>query len=610
MHQFHIPVLGLGYSVDTPIKVAHLGISSVISIVDDIMIERMRRYHCLRFGESYHEIKDNAPHFRSKRITAYLDLVGRIVAQKVNNLKSQSFMPGTELTRYFRLLPDESLLKQEYSAMLQMGASTQRLQLEQELKAKILPGSIDVNIMSKVDKLNVNAEGEILDERFSDASAALQGFAQSSLQSSLILSAGMNPRLYGFLETFSDFLPDEKGLLRKKVILKVSDYRSALIQAKYLAKRGIWISEFRIESGLNCGGHAFATEGSLLGPILQEFKEKRISLKEELLSLFKTALGQSYQNRALDPVQKITVQGGIGTACETKFLMDYYSLDGTGWGSPFLLVPEATNVDSKTLQALESAQPTDYYVSDSSPLGVLFNNFKSSSAEKLRLERIARGRPGSPCKKKYLVSNSDFTAKPICTASREYQHLKIKELTGANLPEQDLKYHIEKVTEKLCLCEGLSTAALIKNELLTQNEDDSVAICPGPNLAWFDRSYSLEEMVDHIYGRGDVLAGINRPNLFLNELKLYVEYLRKEVGKLERLPQAKKEKALLKFKEQLLNGISYYYDLIPRLEGAGMGQATQIRKQLEDFAGQVHPLLLPEPQQPKLSARMEEFLQG
>jgi hypothetical protein len=30
-HAFHIPVLGLGFSIDTPLKVARYGISSVIS---------------------------------------------------------------------------------------------------------------------------------------------------------------------------------------------------------------------------------------------------------------------------------------------------------------------------------------------------------------------------------------------------------------------------------------------------------------------------------------------------------------------------------------------------------------------------------------------------
>src|SRR5690606_20931768 len=113
-----------------------------------------------------------------------------------------------------------------------------------------------------------------LSEQFSDAMAALRGAANSTLSLSLVLSAGMNPRLYSYLGELPQFKPDAEGNQQKKVILKVSDYRSALIQAKLLAKKSIWVSEFRIESGLNCGGHAFATEGYLLGPILEEFKQK------------------------------------------------------------------------------------------------------------------------------------------------------------------------------------------------------------------------------------------------------------------------------------------------------------------------------------------------
>ena len=44
-HKFHIPVLGLGYSIDTPLKVARYGISSVVSVVDDELTERMRELH-------------------------------------------------------------------------------------------------------------------------------------------------------------------------------------------------------------------------------------------------------------------------------------------------------------------------------------------------------------------------------------------------------------------------------------------------------------------------------------------------------------------------------------------------------------------------------------
>ena len=96
-----------------------------------------------------------------------------------------------------------------------------------------------------------------------------------TLNSSVVLSAGMNTKLYSYFESFSDFFPDENGKLKKKIILKVSDFRSALIQGKFLAKKGLWVSEYRIESGLNCGGHAFATDGYLIGPILEEFKTSR-----------------------------------------------------------------------------------------------------------------------------------------------------------------------------------------------------------------------------------------------------------------------------------------------------------------------------------------------
>ena len=96
----------------------------------------------------------------------------------------------------------------------------------------------------------------------------------------------MNPRLYNYLEKLSQFDANEDGQFNKRVVIKVSDYRSALIQGKYLAKRGIWVSEFRIESGLNCGGHAFATDGYLMGPILEEFKTKKEELVAAIFELY------------------------------------------------------------------------------------------------------------------------------------------------------------------------------------------------------------------------------------------------------------------------------------------------------------------------------------
>ena len=45
VHKFYIPVMGTGYSVDTPIRVAKYGISSVISIVDDFLLEKVRAHY-------------------------------------------------------------------------------------------------------------------------------------------------------------------------------------------------------------------------------------------------------------------------------------------------------------------------------------------------------------------------------------------------------------------------------------------------------------------------------------------------------------------------------------------------------------------------------------
>ncbi|MGN7887568.1 hypothetical protein [Dyadobacter sp. 22481] len=580
-HTFHIPVLGLGYSIDTPIKVAQYGISSVASIVDDELIERMRVHYARQRGEDDTPIVKSEQDYRSRRITAYLDLMHRMVTEEFERLRSQPFGGDNDIDRYFSLLPPTSDMKLRYDTMLASAEGAERDAQAAALREQIVAGSIDVNIMSKVDKMNVDSDGNVLDEIYTDALAALRGFALSKLSSSIILSAGMNPRLYSYLEVFPDFFPDQEGNFRKKLILKVSDYRSALIQAKFLAKKGIWVSEFRIESGLNCGGHAFATEGNLLGPVLEEFKSRRAEMLTELLALYEPALESKRITLTRTPRTRISVQGGIGTAAENAFLLEYYGIEATGWGSPFLLVPEVTNVDKTTLDALANADSDAYCVSDSSPLGVLFNNFKDSTAEKQRLERIAKGRPGSPCHKRYLVSNTEFTKEPICTASRQYQQLKIRQLQALDPQPADLQMQISAVTEKLCLCDGLSTAALVKNNLIKPRENRAVAICPGPNLAWFSGIYSLDEMVGHIYGKIDLLARQLRPNMFINELNLYVDYLKKDVERHTAALNDKKAKYFSKFRANLLEGVNYYKKLIPEITNQTVAYRQEMMAQLE-----------------------------
>ena len=579
-HTFHIPVLGLGYSIDTPLKVAKYGISSVLSIVDDELTERMRKFHCEQNQLEFIAIQKKDEDGRARRITAYLDLVHLLVIRQFNQLRQQDFSEGNEIHTYFELLPEQSRLKAIYRHMLGLEAGEEKTTLQKELKWQMTAGSIDVNIMSKVDKANFNEAKENLGNDYTDALAAMRGFATSTVRSSVIISAGLNPRLYTFMESCPDFFPDAAGLVRKKITLKVSDFRSALIQAKMLAKKGLWVNEFRVESGLNCGGHAFATEGMLLGPILEEFKQKKTDLFNELYAIYHAALEIKGILLKAKPNLLITAQGGIGTSEEHNFLLNYYELDATGWGSPFLLVPEATNVDTDTLNALTTATPDDYYLSNSSPLGVLFNNFRKSTMEEQRLQRIQKGRPGSPCKKKFLSTDTEFTALPICTASREYQNLKIQQLESLQLKPEVFHQQFQAITEKICLCEGLCSSAYIKNDMLKPRENKAVSICPGPNLAYFSKTYSLKEMIGHIYGRDTIPFKISRPNLFINELNLYIDYLKKDINTHLSELTAKKTKYFEKFTGQLLNGIAYYRIMLPELKITTGTAAQDIQAQL------------------------------
>ncbi|RZJ49578.1 MAG: hypothetical protein EOO44_18015, partial [Flavobacterium sp.] len=527
IHKFHIPVLGLGYSIDTPLKVAKFGISSVVSIVDDELIERMRAYHSRDI--EYIPIEKREDNSRARRITCYLNMLDRMVDQDFDELKKMPFLAGNELCRYFEMLPENSQLKQGYDLMMDYPDGERKHIFQNLLRKQMVKGAIDVNIMSKVDRVNHRNGNSFTGDENSDALIALRGFANSRLNSSLVLSAGMNARLYSYIEQFDDFFPNENGELNKKIILKVSDFRSAFIQAKFLAKKGIWVSEFRVESGLNCGGHAFATAGYLLGPILEEFKQMKDQMTNELFEMYTSALlDKGFEEIGL-PEQRLSVQGGVGTAVENEFLLKHYQLNSIGWGSPFLLVPSATNVDEKTLQSLMNANEDSFFVSNSSPLGVLFNNFKNSGIDLQRIERIKKGRPGSPCTKKYLCTNTEFTTEPICTASRKYQTLKIEELKTKELPIATYEKQLERITEKVCLCEGLCSSTYQSIGILKPKESKAVAICPGPNLAYFNRIYSLDEMVGHIYGKIDLLDKVKRPNFFIKELDLYINYFNEEL---------------------------------------------------------------------------------
>lgn len=582
-HSFHIPVMGLAYTIDSPVKVARYGISSVVSIIEDSLIEKMRQYYCQQSGEVYNPITPKETDYRAKRITDYLNLLNRIVSKQVEILKNSDFETGSEIIKYFEMLPENNDLKGTYRQMLIEEDPEKKMQLGNILRAQIRPGSIDVNIMTKLDKNNIDAAGNIIDDG-SDAISSIRGFIKSDLtDSAVILSAGMNPRLFNYMEKLPEFDADSFGNFNKKIVIKVSDYRSALIQGKMLAKKGLWVSEFRIESGLNCGGHAFATDGFLLGPILEEFKTKRDELVQALFDIYTQALRTKDKPvfESAHPV-RITVQGGIGTHEEDAFLLEYYGVDGTGWGTPFLLVPEATTVDDPTLQLLRNATEKDVVLSRNSPLGVRFHYLKGTTSEKEKFARIAKGAPGSPCTEKFLVSNTEFGPEPLCTASRTYQKKKIDQLKASNLKEDELSRQMQDVLDKECLCIGLSNAAVSKYNLTPFKKLEAINICPGPNIAYFSEVVSLKNMIDHIYGRATVLLDANRPHMFMKELKLYVDYWSELLAEQKDVLDNKRNAYVQKFHENLVSGISYYRNLTEKVNTEFVSLKDKIEGSLDE----------------------------
>lgn len=560
LHTFHIPVMGLAYTIDSPIRVAKYGISSVISIIDDDLIEKMNAFYSEKFNLPYQEISQKIHDYRAQRITNYLNLVDIIVKEKFESFKNELVESKLALSNYIAMLPNKSEIKQGLQNLMDEGKET----IKNYIETNLTPGAIDVNIMTKIDKDNF-IKGEQLPTEFNDAHASLRGFANSNLTSSVVLSAGMNPRLYSYFENFDVFFPDSNNNLKKKIILKVSDFRSAMIQGNFLAKKGLWVSEYRIESGLNCGGHAFATDGYLLGPILEEFKQKKEQLVQSAHDLMVKALTQKGMQIPETPLElKITVQGGVGTAEEHDFLLDYYKVDSVGWGSPFLLVPEATSVDPETRKLLANAKEDDLYLSHISPLGIPFNTLRGTTNEFLKQKRIRENKAGSSCPKKFLALSKEFGAEGICTASKKYQEVKLVELEGKkdSLSAETFENAKNKITEKSCLCVGLANASYLENDIKIKGQSQGVVICPGPNMAYFDKEVSLAEMVQHIYGNATVMTDMKRPNLFVKELKMYVDYLKKEIETVSAEINATQIKKWNSFKANLLEGIEYYQNLL------------------------------------------------
>lgn len=675
LHDIHIPVMGICYTADTPVRVAHMGLTSVISLVDDGLLEEYR----MAYGERLGVDVGSPQTTRIGRIRAYLDFVAEEVDRKFDWIRglriagcvesgalSNSGMTGVagclnDKDRYFLMLPAHSPLRAEYEQVCAL-SGLRRVAAEVALTEKMECGEIQANIM-----VNLNHEEAALD--------AVRGFAASKVKGSLVFSAGVNLGVFEEVAKHECFYRKGSGTASmadsastatapvgaapvgatpvgvtpvgvaptKKIILKVSDFRSAMIQGRYLAKKGLEVYEYRIESGVNCGGHAFVGAKVPMLEVLREFMAK----KEELF-------------RATGGVPaRITAQGGLCTAEEISQVLAL-GADGVGVGTPFLLVPQATSCDAETRALLAAATRADVRLTHASPLGVPFMNLVTSTAAeacrrktdayfKARAEKsesivatseanaaaaahgtetseadatatangVAIGAvatfaaasgddaagsatataavaneafastpaaetaamaairanaetaatpadnlPGFPCRQHYLCRSIPGFNHPVCMASREYVMHRLVEIDRQETESLDALKSAQSdaaetvpsaaasIREKFdalrretlsreCICRFLGNAGreeirakspslhydpekiAIARGAKTARVKEPVTICPGPNIAYFNREYTLLEMMQHLYGTGPTLTSTDKPLAFDLEKEIF-----------------------------------------------------------------------------------------
>ena len=484
---------------------------------------------------------------------------------------------------YFLMLPLDSRLRVEYDGIFAK-TGLARIAAEAALTEKMEPGEIQANIM-----VGLNHEEAAFD--------AVRGFAASKVAGALVLSAGVNLSVFEEIAKCKDFYRTGTRPPKKKIILKVSDYRSALVQGRYLAKKGLEVYEYRIESGVNCGGHAFFESKKLLLDVVREFVEKRKELFETTCSMIAKFADScdAGDNDATVLVQgilpppspaRITAQGGLCAPEDIAQVLSF-GIDGVGVGTPFLLVPQATSVDKETRRLLASAKPEDVCISHASPLGIPFVNLQTSTAARICEQKIQEYfapeseksgspelKPGFPCRQHYLCQNIPGFDHPVCMASREYVMHRLAEIDA--LEKEDLeacKMHPynadveqpqpvvhEKISQEFdslessirrkydklrrvtlsreCICRFLGNAG--REEIREKSPSlhyqpecvavargsqpartrEPVTICPNPDIGYFDREYTLLEMMQHLYGTGKRLTPKDKPSAFEVEEKI------------------------------------------------------------------------------------------
>ncbi|HEX9829218.1 MAG TPA: hypothetical protein VGB10_03320, partial [Bacteroidota bacterium] len=82
------------------------------------------------------------------------------------------------------------------------------------------------------------------------------------------------------------------------------------------------------------------------------------------------------------------------------------------------------------------------------------------------------------------------------------------------------------------------------------------------------------------------------PHMFLNELRLYINYLKDLIQESAKPFDEKQRNFLKKFHHNLCNGIAYYFELFSRTEKRWMGIEDQIHAELSALQKELEKLVL------------------
>jgi hypothetical protein len=165
-------------------------------------------------------------------------------------------------------------------------------------------------------------------------------------------------------------------------------------------------------------------------------------------------------------------------------------------------------------------------------------------------------------------------------------------LEGEGLPLEKYQNRFKKIVEKTCLCLGLAAPGLLVNDVEIRKGDEGALVCPGPNLAYFPKIMSLKEMVDHIYGRANVISRTDRPHMFVKELYLYIDFLKTKIEETKDSMTIKQEKYLFTFIKNLREGINYYHGLFDNMKDKFEESKTEILHELESGKNALYQLFV------------------